>query len=188
MNKVILLSILLSLIIALPAKPVWAAKKTAETSIQAAAKDQADIARIESYLNDLRKISADFAQIDDTGSILRGHISIQRPGKMRVDYDEPNKDFIIADGRSVHIWNDELQEQTNVDQGSSLAEFILRDPVRMDGDVKIKSFHRGSGKLEITLVQTDDLAAGSLMRLFLNASFVMCRQILAKTNAFKILE
>jgi outer membrane lipoprotein-sorting protein len=130
------------------------------------AQDHADLARIETYLNEMHTISADFMQIDDNGGILRGTIEIQRPGKMRVDYAAPNKDFIIADGSSVHIWNDELKEQTNVDEGSSLAEFILRDPVKLNGDVTVTSFKHFPAKLEVTLVQTSDPAAGQLTLIF----------------------
>jgi len=130
------------------------------------AQDKTDIARIEAYLNQLKNISADFLQVDDQGGMMRGQIAIQRPGKMRVTYDPPSHDFIIADGSNVHIWNDDLKSQTNVDQQSSLAEFVLRDPVKLDGGVTITSFKRFPAKLEMALVQTDDPAAGELTLVF----------------------
>jgi outer membrane lipoprotein-sorting protein len=129
-------------------------------------KDRADVVRMEAYLNQLKNISADFLQIDDNGGIMRGTIAIQRPGKMRVNYDPPSKDFIIADGNNVHIWNDDLKEQTNVEEGSSLAEFILRDPVKLSGDVVITKFQRYPAKIEITLVEANDPGAGSLTLVF----------------------
>ena len=128
--------------------------------------DQADIDRIETYLNELKSISADFLQIDDGGGIMRGRIAIKRPGKMRVEYNPPSKDFIVADGDLVHIWNDDLKEQTNVEEGSSLAEFILRDPVKLSGDVVVSSFKRYPAKLEVTLVQAKDPGAGQLTLVF----------------------
>src|SRR5258708_6627453 len=124
--------ILLLCLIGLIALPVPAfAKKTLEKDnvvvdpTLLSANDHADIARIEEYLNNMRSISADFLQIDDQGGTMHGTIAIQRPGKMRVNYAPPSKDFIVADGHTVHIWNDDLKEQTNLDEGSSLAEFIL---------------------------------------------------------------
>ncbi|MFY9287096.1 MAG: outer-membrane lipoprotein carrier protein LolA [Alphaproteobacteria bacterium] len=128
--------------------------------------EEADLERIESYLNNLKSISADFLQVDDYGGMLRGTIAMQRPGKMRVNYAPPSKDFIIADGDFVHIWNDELKEQTNVPQGSSLAEFILRDPVKLSGDVVITKFKRFPAKLEVSLKETEDPAAGELTLVF----------------------
>lgn len=130
------------------------------------AHDRADIARIEDYLNQLKSIAANFQQFDERGGLMTGKIEIQRPGKMRVTYDPPSKDFIIADGDYVHIWNDDLKAQTNVDEDSSLAEFILRDPVKLSGDVAVVKFERFPAKIEVTLVQTKDPAAGELTLIF----------------------
>ncbi len=129
-------------------------------------RDQSDLTRIETYLNGLKNVSARFLQVDDAGGLMHGSLSIARPGKMRVTYDAPNKDFIIADGSFVHIWNDDLKSQTNVEQGSSLAEFILRDPVRLGGDVTVTQIKHFPAKIEITLVQATDSAAGSLTLVF----------------------
>jgi outer membrane lipoprotein-sorting protein len=145
-----------------PAAP--GAAKIAEPTLSP--QDINDIHRIEDYLNGLRSISADFMQIDEQGGIMRGKIAIQRPGKMRVTYDPPSKDFIVADGDWVHIWNEDLKSQTNVEQGSSLAEFVLRDPIKLSGDVTITRFQRFPAKLEVTLEQTGDPAAGSLTLVF----------------------
>lgn len=130
------------------------------------ARGRADIRRIETYLNNLKSISADFMQIDDEGNITRGTVAIQRPGKMRVTYNPPSKDFIIADGDSVHIWNGDLQSQTNLPQQGSLAEFILRDQIKLSGDVTITNFKRFPAKLEVTLVETADPDAGQLTLIF----------------------
>ncbi len=142
--------------------PLFAAEQAAHLSNQ----DKSDIARIENYLNNLKNISADFMQIDDAGGIMHGTLDISRPGKMHVAYNPPNKDFIIADGSFVHIWDDSLQNQTNVPQGSSLAEFILRDPVKLAGDVTITKIQHFAAKIEVTLVQTTDPGAGSLTLVF----------------------
>lgn len=145
--------------------PAFAASKGVVPA-QLSANDSEDIRRIEMYLNGLENASADFIQIDDMGGIMRGIIAIQRPGKMRVDYSPPSKDFIIADGDHVHIWNDDLHEQTNVEQSSSLAEFILRSPVKLTGDVVVTHFRRQPAKLEITLVQSSDESSGQLTLIF----------------------
>ena len=122
--------------------------------------------RIEVYLNNLHSFSADFMQIDDQGGIMHGTIEVQRPGKMRVDYTDPEGDFIVADGSMVHIWNADLKSQTNVPEDSSLANFILRDPIRLSGDVVVTRFQRFPAKMELTLVTADDPASGSLTLIF----------------------
>lgn len=162
----------LLLILSLALAPVPAAYAAvpvgapAVTPAQLSAQDKKDLPRIESYLNGLKNISADFLQIDDAGGIMHGDIAISRPGKMRVTYSPPSKDFIIADGSFVHIWDEDMKSQTNVEQGSSLAEFILRDPVKLSGEVTVTKFERFPAKIEITLVQSNDAGSGSLTLVF----------------------
>ena len=162
MKKHILMAAFVALGLGLP----LAAHAEKSETLKLSAQDHADLNRIELYLNRLRNISADFMQIDDDGGMMRGQIAIHRPGKMRVTYEAPNKDFIVADGDTVHIWNEDLKSQTNVDEGTSLAEFILRDPIKLSGDVTITSFKRFPAKLEVTLAQTDDPATGTLTLIF----------------------
>ncbi len=128
--------------------------------------DKQSIMRIEYYLNGLKNVSADFLQVDSAGGMMRGQIMISRPGKIRVNYAPPSKDFIIADGSFVHIWDEELKSQTNVPQQSSLAHFILRDPVRLDGDVVVTKVRHLPSRIEVTLVEKEDPGAGSLTLIF----------------------
>jgi outer membrane lipoprotein-sorting protein len=167
MKKLVLFIILLFAPL-LAAPVVWAddAANPAVVPAHLSAQDKADLARIETYLNGLKNIVAGFLQVDDAGGLLHGNLKISRPGKMRVDYDPPNKDFIIADGSFVHIWNNDLQSQTNVEQGTSLAEFILRDPIKLSGEVTVTKFQHMPAKMEVTLVQTNDPGAGSLTLVF----------------------
>ncbi len=163
--KKLLLLFVLSRAPLLSLSPVRAAEPAA-VHYTPSAQDKKDLPRIEDYLNGLKNLSASFLQIDDTGGIMRGELAISRPGKMRVTYNPPSKDFIIADGSFVHIWNEDLKAQTNVEQGSSLAEFILRDPVKLQGEVTVTKVERSPAKLEVTLVQSNDPGAGSLTLVF----------------------
>jgi outer membrane lipoprotein-sorting protein len=50
------------------------------TSTGIVAQDNEDIMRVESYLNHMKSISADFIQVNDRGAIRYGVIAIERPG------------------------------------------------------------------------------------------------------------
>jgi len=129
-------------------------------------RDRSDIARLQTYLNELKSVSADFMQINDMGEMRHGQIAIERPGKMRVTYAPPSKDFIVADGSMVHIWDAEMKQQTNVPVGSSIAEFILRDPIKLDGDVTVTRFARYPAKMELSLTSTKEPGEGELTLVF----------------------
>ncbi|MDD5587050.1 MAG: outer membrane lipoprotein carrier protein LolA [Alphaproteobacteria bacterium] len=144
-----------------PAKPA-----TRVTPAKLSESDKADIARIEKYLNELKSVAAGFTQVNDMGEFRHGKIAIQRPGKMRVTYDPPQKDFIVADGTFVHIWDAGMEQQTNVPVGSSIAEFILRDPIKLSGDVTVTKFVRFPAKLELSIVSAKDPGDGELTLIF----------------------
>ena len=146
--------------------PAWSAERESFASAKLSVKDREDIARIEKYLNELKSVSARFLQISDSGQFRHGDIAIQRPGKMRVTYDPPQKDFIVADGRFVHIWDDDLKQQSNMPMGNSIAEFILRDPIKLSGDVTVTRFARYPAKMELSLVSAKDPNDGELTLIF----------------------
>lgn len=121
-----------------------------------------EIAKAEKWLNNLKTGSARFAQTTHDGRRLVGTFYINRPGKLRFEYDAPIEDFVVADGIFLYFYDAELQEQSNIPIGSSLADFILRNNVKLSGDVKITDIKRGGELLQITLVQAGDPQAGSL--------------------------
>jgi outer membrane lipoprotein-sorting protein len=124
--------------------------------------EQAQVTRVEQYLNDLKSVAANFMQIEDSGYVRHGWLGIQRPGKMRVNYDLPDKDFIVVDGSMVRVWDDGLKSQSNIPLEGSIAYLILRNPIRLSGDVTITKLERFPNKLEVTLVATDAPSDGQL--------------------------
>ena len=128
--------------------------------------EKADVARIESYLNDLKSVGATFLQISDSGGLRHGTIAIKRPGKMRVTYDEPDKDFIVADSSFVHIWDEEMKQETTLPLGSGIAEFILRENIKLSGDVVVTRFVRYPAKIEVGLVSSKEPREGELTLIF----------------------
>jgi len=157
-----LLALLLLLPLALPALAEPAPAAPAKLS----AREEKDVARIEKYLNELKSVSASFLQVSDSGALRHGTIAIQRPGKMRVVYDAPDRDFIVADGSFVNIWDNEMQQQSTIPLGSGIADFILREQLSFSDDVIITRFAYYPAKMELSLVSKEDPSEGELTLIF----------------------
>lgn len=147
--------------------PVYAKSKTAVIATRAPAvaseeTNKHDIARIEEYLNNITTLQADFSQTNDNGEYRHGKMELRHPGKMHVAYDSPSKDFIVADGHFLNIWDGEMQQQTSVPIDSSLGDLLLRDNIKLSGDITVLKIERGAAKIEITVTSTKDPAAGQL--------------------------
>lgn len=148
----------------LAASPAFAADQPQAAALSA--QDQADIQRVEAYLNGIKTMQARFIQVAPSGKQVTGTFSLSRPGKMRLEYDPPVKDFIVADGWFIFYWDGEMKQQSSTPIGSSLADLILRDNLKLSGDVTVKKIERFPGALEITVFETDDAGKGQITLVF----------------------
>src|SRR5256884_4800478 len=65
------------------------------------ANQKAQAARVSSYLSSLQTLVGNFVQVGPDGSKTKGDFYIQKPGKVRFEYDDPSPIAIIADGSSL---------------------------------------------------------------------------------------
>ena len=80
---------------------------TAAASLAAtpALADKLSLNAISSHLNGIRTATADFTQVNDDGSLSTGTLYIKRPGRMRFDYNPPEKLLVMAGGGQVGIFD-----------------------------------------------------------------------------------
>ncbi len=131
-----------------------------------------DIQRAEDYLRGLGTLKADFIQKAYNGQRLTGTFYLDRPGKLRFEYDNID-DFIVADGLFIYFYDGELKEQTNAPIGQTLADFLLRDNISLRDDVTVKQISREDQFLTMTIVETSDPTAGSVKLFFTETPFAL---------------
>lgn len=68
-----------------------------------AAAEKLPLSAISDYLNSLTTVEATFSQINDDGSVSTGRVWLQRPGRMRFEYDPPDSGVVISAGSTVTI-------------------------------------------------------------------------------------
>lgn len=85
-----------ALTLALAAPAVWA--------------DKIPLNALSSYLNGMKTAQTSFTQIAGDGSVSTGTLYLKRPGKMRFEYDPPNKSYVIADHGAVGIFDEKGDE------------------------------------------------------------------------------
>ncbi len=69
------------------------------------AADKLPLSEISSYLNKMKTVQTSFTQVNDDGSLSTGKLWIQRPGKMRFEYDPPDSAVVLARSGSVQIFD-----------------------------------------------------------------------------------
>lgn len=130
---------------------------------EARTKYAAEITAVEKYLNEIRTLKARFIQTAPNGQQVAGTFLMRRPGRMRFDYDPPVTDFIVADGMFIHYYDGEMKQGSRTLISQSLANFFLRKDLSLSGDLDVTDVQRGGGLLMVSLAQTDDKGAGTLV-------------------------
>ncbi len=138
--------------------------------VQAAQIYNEKVAKAEAYLKNLTTAKADFIQRSSMGGMLSGQFYLDRPGKLRFEYNEV-EDFIVADGFFIYFYDSELGEQTNAPIGQTLADFLLREDLTLRGDMSVREVFQRGGFTHLVVVQTADPEAGSVELIFSNIPY-----------------
>jgi outer membrane lipoprotein-sorting protein len=151
-----------------------AAPAPAKTKLPRPATQEEAIERLNAYLNSFTTLQGNFIQFANNGKRLEGKVYIQRPGKMRFEYEPPATTEVIADGTSVAVRDKRLGTQDVYSIGQTPLKFLVREKMDLsregtitgasiDGDilsVRIEDRSTLGGTSKITL--KFDLVANEL--------------------------
>jgi outer membrane lipoprotein-sorting protein len=133
---------------------------------QLSAADQALLTQAQNYLNSLTALTANFLQVAADGSTRTGKAWIQRPGKMRFEYDPPDPQLLVA-GFGILVYHDpQLDQTTNIPLSATPLGILLANRVVLTGDVTVTNIERNPGEDHITLIRTGKANEGSLTLVF----------------------
>ena len=148
--------------------------------------DLTDIIRIEAHLNSSKTVRARFLQLSSDGSYGEGMVHIQRPGKMRLEYDPPNPTLVIADGLNLFYIDQELNQATPMLLYFTPAELILRERISFSAkDVLVTGFRRSPGVLRISIVRTKDPQEAQIMLVFSDSPLGLRKWVITDSQGIK---
>ena len=131
--------------------------------------DQTAVLAVSRYLNGLRALKGRFVQVGPDGATTQGTMWLQRPGRMRFEYDKPSPLLLVAGGGVVVFHDAQLDQTTNIPVGQTPLGLLLADTIVLSGDVTLTALSRLPGQLQMTLVKTKAPGDGSLT-LMLNSA------------------
>ncbi len=147
---------------ALASMPVRAATEPAG-GIVLRPEDHALLRDIEDYLNSLTTLQARFIQINPDGSSVEGTISMRRPGEMRVEYDPPVPNLMVANGTFLIVIDRQLGEATHLPLNLTPAYFFLREKVSFADGLSVLGLERHAGLIRVQVALDEDPGAGSVV-------------------------
>jgi outer membrane lipoprotein-sorting protein len=144
------------------AAPAAALAQNAPMPIHPTPETAAALNRVAQYLDGIHTMTASFRQAVNDGSTATGHVWVQRPGKMRFQYDPPHPLLMYSDAFYVYYWDPELKQTSRVALKSTPAWFLLRQPITFSDDVMVTRFEHTGNTIRVTVVQTANPSEGSL--------------------------
>ncbi|HVC61893.1 MAG TPA: outer membrane lipoprotein carrier protein LolA [Acetobacteraceae bacterium] len=129
-------------------------------------RDAADLGQIEAYLNGIHTLKAHFLQVAPDGAISQGTAWLERPGRMRFQYDPPAPFLLVASHGNLVFEDRSINQISELPLSLSPLGILLADHVHLSGAVKVEGFQRLPGQILVTLARGGSPRDGSLTLLF----------------------
>jgi outer membrane lipoprotein-sorting protein len=119
------------------AKLVFALAFAASLGAPAAHAASAAAQKIATHFSSVQTMSGDFVQFGPKGEQTGGKFFIERPGKIRFNYEKPSPIRVVADGKSVVINNKKLDTWDLYSLNKTPLKLLLSEKIDLsDGKVK----------------------------------------------------
>jgi outer membrane lipoprotein-sorting protein len=127
------------------------------------------VERANAYFINLSTLVADFTQVGGDGRRQGGTLYLQRPGKVRFEYDPPATLQVIADGRSVAVRDRKLATQDLYSISQTPLKFLLRERVNLGQDIRITGITNDGDSVRINLEDSSTLGGTSRIALYFDS-------------------
>ncbi|WP_200343718.1 LolA family protein, partial [Rhodovibrio sodomensis] len=160
--------------LAAPTLPAAAPGETqqAATTDRLSAQARRTVARVEQYLTGIKTLHGRFAQSTSNGGQATGEVWLERPGKLRFEYDPPNDILIVSNGSMLLYFDRELGQTSYIPLSQTPLGFLVKETVDLRNleDYHFAGLDRGQGEIAVWVAQ-DGVEAGQpgSLRLVLQA-------------------
>ena len=129
------------------------------------AKQRALIERVNAYLTSVQTMVGDFTQVAPDGARTAGKFYLQKPGRVRFEYNAPSPVELIADGQSMAVRDRKLVTQDLYPLSQTPLKFLLADRIDLMKDTDLVGVY--SDNMFITTVIEQRQIIGGTYRLML---------------------
>lgn len=103
-----------------------------------------------------------FEQYSPDGSFSTGQFAMQRPGKVRFDYDDPVPLLMVSDGTTVALQDSDLETTDRVPLKSTPLSLLLSDRLDFESQASVIDVRRADGRTNITVQDKSGDMEGTL--------------------------
>ena len=122
---------------------------------------------LNAYLNSLQSVTAPFTQESADGSTATGLFYLQKPGKMRFEYDAPSPALLVADGTALAIFDKKSNRgPQRYPQSSTPLSLLSRSDVDIRRSKFVQQLEASPTEVHLTMFDPDKTGNGSIKMIF----------------------
>lgn len=126
--------------------------------------------KVSAYLSSLQNVTGNFVQVGPDGSRTTGEFYIQKPGKVRFEYDSPSPIAIVADGSSLVVRDRKLATQDVYPLSQTPLRFLLSDRIDLLRDTNLVNVSADEVFISVTIEEKQALVGTSRLTLMVGAT------------------
>ena len=140
------------------------------------AKQRALLDRVSAYLSSVQTMVGKFVQVGPDGGRTEGIFYIQKPGRVRFEYNPPSPIDIVADGSSVVVRDRKLATQDLYPLSQTPLRYLLADRVDLLRDTDVVSVTSDNSFVTVVIEQKQLLVGTDRLMMMFDAKDLMLKQ------------
>jgi outer membrane lipoprotein-sorting protein len=132
--------------------------------------------KVSAYLSGMPQLVGNFVQVGPDGSRVRGEFYMQKPGKIRFEYDAPSPIEIIADGQSVVVRDRKLATQDLYPLSQTPLRYLLSDRIDLLRETNVVDIRADNTFVTVTIEERQALVGTSRLVMMLGAKDYQLKQ------------
>ncbi len=129
------------------------------------------LADISARLSTIDTMDGEFVQFNPNGDQLQGRFFISRPGRVRFQYDPPTTVSVIADGKSVLVFDKKLQTYDIWPLSQTPLRLLLDKSLDLANSDRVTRVGVAPDLVEVELQDETRFSAGTLNLIFDRATY-----------------
>ena len=139
-------------------------------------KQRAMLDRVSQYLSGVQTMVGNFVQIGPDGGRTEGTFYIQKPGRVRFEYNPPSPIDIIADGSSVVVRDRKLATQDLFPLSQTPLRYLLADRIDLIRDTDVVSVTSDDTFVNVTIEEKELMIGTSRLLMMFDAKDLTLKQ------------
>jgi outer membrane lipoprotein-sorting protein len=137
---------------------------------------RAIVDKVSTYLSTVTVMSGNFTQIGPDGRQTKGQFYVQKPGKVRFDYDAPSRIDIVADGSSVVVRDRQLATQDIYPLSQTPLRFLLSDRIDLLHDTTVTAVYADNQYVTVAVEEKSIVVGTSRLMMMFGAKDFQLKQ------------